>query len=164
MNVRLPLNFDQMLAHAGIDLPTRQAMLSAAIAAKGDQGEQDRRPSISAISDSLKKLALPAETHAAVLKHLVSDGLAANDGVDDLSAASAGPLGKPILTPLQAAAANPQNAILIHQLAQRCSRLGYQLELDRRVDQFKLDQALAGKDVTSRLEIKTTMARLHLLP
>ena len=68
------------------------------------------------------------------------------------------------LTPLQAANAFGPNAFgLVRNVMSRAGRLGYVMKENERVDMVKLDAALAGKEISSRLALKADLARLQMI-
>jgi hypothetical protein len=68
------------------------------------------------------------------------------------------------LTPIQAANAFGPNAFgLVRNVMSRAGRMGYVMRENEKVDMAKLDAALAGKDVTERMALKASMARLRLI-
>jgi hypothetical protein len=64
------------------------------------------------------------------------------------------------LKTLRAAAANPENHVGIAVMKAHARRLGVSLEEGKPVDIIALDKALAGKDITARLELKSMLYRL----
>jgi hypothetical protein len=68
------------------------------------------------------------------------------------------------LTPLQAANAFGPNAFgLVRNVISRAGRLGYVMKENEKVDMVKLDAALAGKEISSRMALKADLARLRLI-
>lgn len=72
----------------------------------------------------------------------------------------------PLLTPLQANAADANNDVLLRQIFGMCRRFGYDLKPNEIVNTAELDRALAKypNEIPNRMALKTTMARLHLIP
>jgi hypothetical protein len=75
------------------------------------------------------------------------------------------PKARPLLTPLQASQAkNGANKDLLRSVMARAQRLGFTINLDdKHVDVVALDAAMAGKDVSERLAIKATLAKMGLI-
>jgi hypothetical protein len=72
---------------------------------------------------------------------------------------------KPLLTPMQAAAAhNGRNKDLLRSVTAQAKRLGFLIQENELIDVNKLDAAMAGKNVTERLAIKSALAKLALIP
>jgi hypothetical protein len=71
----------------------------------------------------------------------------------------------PLKTPIQAAAANPNNRVLLRECVLRCSRIGYDIEDDKLVDVRALDKALKERNasIEERAALKTSLAQLGLI-
>ena len=66
---------------------------------------------------------------------------------------------------MQAAAANGgKNRDLLHSVIAQAKRMGFQIKENEHVDVFALDKAMAGKDITQRLAIKSVLGKLALIP
>jgi hypothetical protein len=72
---------------------------------------------------------------------------------------------RPLLTPMQAAEAKGgRNRDLLKSVMAQAKRLGFTIKENEHVDVVALDAAMAGKDVTQRLAIKSALAKLALIP
>jgi hypothetical protein len=73
---------------------------------------------------------------------------------------------RPLLTPLQASQTrNGANKDLLRSVQARAARMGFPINIDDKyVDVVALDAAMRGKDVTERLSIKATLAKMALIP
>ena len=72
---------------------------------------------------------------------------------------------KPLLTPTQCSAANGgKNRDLLNSVVAQARRLGFTIKENEHVDVVALDKAMAGKDITQRLAIKSALAKLALIP
>ena len=73
---------------------------------------------------------------------------------------------RPLLTPLQASRTrNGANKDLLRSVQARAARMGFPINIDDKyVDVVALDAAMRGKDVTERLSIKATLAKMALIP
>jgi hypothetical protein len=67
------------------------------------------------------------------------------------------------LSPIQAINANAGNAIRVRRCVAEAKRLGFQIELDSKIDPFKLDEALRGKDVERRMSLKRNLHAMGML-
>jgi hypothetical protein len=74
--------------------------------------------------------------------------------------------GRPVVTVAELIAAKgPEVAPLVKRVRAQARRLGYDLPLDRHIDLFELDQAIAGRgDRIERLSLKSNLHSLHLVP
>jgi len=72
---------------------------------------------------------------------------------------------KKLYTPMQAAAADSRNPILIRQVRAMCERRGYTLPTNDRVSLRDLDAALkaSNTDLDERFRIKAALAQLNLI-
>ena len=102
---------------------------------------------------------LPASIRDAVIKKLQ-----AGDATLPPISAATDPVLRPILTPMQAAAAKPQNPRAIANLKARLARHGFAMRGNEHIDQLALDAALKGVDTIERLAVKATLAHHHLIP
>jgi hypothetical protein len=70
-----------------------------------------------------------------------------------------------MLTPMQAAAIDQRNLVLLKQVNAMCARHGYSLPSNERVNLRELDAALkkSGADVDERFRIKGALASLNLI-
>jgi hypothetical protein len=72
---------------------------------------------------------------------------------------------KPPLTPIQAAAAkNGANKDLLRSVMAQAKRMGFVIKENEIIDTVALDAAMAGKDVTQRLAIKSALTKMSLIP
>ena len=105
----------------------------------------------------------PAQ-HADIITELDREGLldgSKSNGGPVRAAASALPE-RTCLTVIQAAAI-PGNAIRVKRVCAEARRLGFEIKANEVIDLFKLDQALAGKDVAARMNLKRNLAFLSLI-
>jgi hypothetical protein len=86
-----------------------------------------------------------------------------NGGTFHATAAPALPE-REIITAMQAMAANPDNGIRIKRVVAEAARLGYEIKLNEKIDTFKMDEALKGKDVERRMTLKKNLAAMRLIP
>jgi hypothetical protein len=72
---------------------------------------------------------------------------------------------KKLYTPMQAAAADSRNLVLLKQVHAMCERRGYTLPSNDRVSLRDLDAALkaSNTDLDERFRIKAALAQLNLL-
>ena len=70
-----------------------------------------------------------------------------------------------LLTPMQAAAIDQRNLVLLKQVSAMCQRHGYTLPSNQRVNLRELDSALkaSGADVDERFKLKGALASLNLI-
>lgn len=67
------------------------------------------------------------------------------------------------MTPLQAAEANPIQALHIKNVVAMARRLGHAMPVDKAVDLFQLDKDIAGASIEDRMHLKTMLRHLGLL-
>jgi hypothetical protein len=71
----------------------------------------------------------------------------------------------PIVTPMQAAAANPEVRPQLRLAQQMAKRLLYNLKENEIVDVVELQRVLAASDnILARMELKTILYKLNLIP
>jgi hypothetical protein len=141
--------FEQLLKSAGVNDPHQRAKLINELrgAAADDNNDGARRPRTSEVHKSLTA-AFPDLDAATVVKHLAKRGFLFDDGIESMAAA---------------AAVTESNFRLHQQIKAAAARLGFDYRIGEMVDPFELDQALAGKDVQKRLELKNNMIRAGVL-
>jgi hypothetical protein len=140
--------FEQLLKSAGVNDPHQRAKLISELrgAAADDNDDGAKRPRTSEVHKSLTA-AFPDLDAAAVVKYLAKHGYLFDDGIGSVSAA----------------AVTESNFRLHQQIKAAAARLGFDYRIGEMVDPFELDQALAGKDVQKRLELKNNMIRAGVL-
>lgn len=134
------------------------------------------RPAASDVNRSLNEIdGLDDPMRRRILRKLHADGLLFDDRDGALFAAadstpprqySLGEMRRAaLLTPMQAAAADPANRVILDQVVAQCRRFGFDLRPGEIVDTMALDRALSkSRDVSGRMALKATMSRLHLIP
>jgi hypothetical protein len=70
-----------------------------------------------------------------------------------------------VMTPMQAAAAHPNNKVLLRQVRAACARIGYDLRDDSKVDSIKLTECMktSGASIESRMGLREALHALHLI-
>jgi hypothetical protein len=67
------------------------------------------------------------------------------------------------LSPIQAINANADNAIRVRRCMAEAKRLGFEIKPNEKIDLFKLDEALKGKDVERRISLKRNLHAMGML-
>jgi hypothetical protein len=63
----------------------------------------------------------------------------------------------------QIAASSSEHVPLLKNILASARRLGFQIDPDKAVDLHAMDEALRGADVTGRLALKATMAKIGMI-
>jgi hypothetical protein len=68
------------------------------------------------------------------------------------------------LTCIEVIAANEDNAVRVRRVIAEAKRLGFEIRANQKIDIFKMDEALKGKDVERRMTLKKNLAAMRLIP
>lgn len=145
-----------------------ESKIAAVIAAAEGDGIVGKKPRISDVATTLNSVrSLSAEHRADVLRALRRAGHVDDDVNDDsklFAAASSRASGaRHRLSPLQASEVSPQHHRLVGQVMARAKRLGYAMSWDQPVDIDAFDRAVANKDISDRIAVKSAMRQVGLL-